>query len=343
MLFKFLGGFLLFLVLKSTIVEAQKISDFKEIRCIAGTAKVSDKGINSWKRSYEKKEAKKAELSRPHFAMSDSKGNIFIVDKESHSVLVVNPKGDIQTVAGTHEQGFTKQGVATRCMLSNPNGLFVFPDGTFFILDLGNNRIRKVDTNGKMTTLFRDPDRISFGRGLWVSSKEDTVIYSSGTELRIWTKKNGLRTYADGFTELGNICMDMNGNLIVTDRGAGKVYRLNNSTGKPEHIAGTGGGSSDKSIALEKALDGVRAVWVDPDGGLWLGCHEGDDLYYMDEEGNIEKIINGSGDGSEPFSQEPINPDTKYLSEIRSVYVDPKGNVIICHHDGGLIHLLVRK
>lgn len=322
----------------------QKISEFSEIKYIAGTAKVTEKGNNSWKKSFERKSALKAELNRPHFAMSDTNGNVFIADKESHSVLVIREDGDIETVAGTHEQGFTKSGRATSCMLSNPNGLFVFPNGVFFILDLGNSRIRKVDENGKMTTLFRDPDRISFGRGLWVSSKEDTVIYSSGTELRIWTKKNGLRTYADGFKELGNICMDVQGNLIVTDRGDSKVYRLNNATGKPEHIAGTGGGSDDKSKALGKSLDGVRAVWADSDGGLWLGCHEGDDLYYMDVNGNIEKVINGSGDldDLEPNYTGELNSKTKYLSEIRSVCVDLQGNVIICHHDGGMIHVLVK-
>ena len=324
---------------------SQKITEFSEIKCVAGTAKVTEKSNNAWKSSFERKSAKKAELNRPHFAMADTNGNIYIADKESHSILVVKEDGDIETVAGTHEQGFTKSGAAKSCMLSNPNGLYVFPKGVFFILDLGNHRIRKVDEKGKMTTLFRDPDRISFGRGLWVSKKEDTVIYSSGTELRIWTKKNGLRTYADGFKELGNICMDSKGNLIVTDRGDSKVYRLNNSTGKPEHIAGTGDKSTDKSKALGKSLDGVRAVWSDPEGGLWLGCHEGDDLYYMDEEGNIEKVINGSGDLDELelASKGEFNSDTKYLSEIRSVTVDWKGNVIICHHDGGLIHVLVKK
>jgi sugar lactone lactonase YvrE len=333
------------LMFASVSLRAQRLAQFSEIKLIAGTAKEVTKGSNSWKKSFERKSALKAELNRPHFAMADTNGNVFIADKESHSILVIREDGDIETVAGTHEQGFTKSGRATSCMLSNPNGLFVFPNGEFFILDLGNSRIRKVDENGKMTTLFRDPDRISFGRGLWVSAKEDTVIYSSGTELRIWTKKNGLRTYADGFKELGNICMDVRGNLVVTDRGDSKVYRLNNTTGKPEHIAGTGGGSDDKSKALGKSLDGVRAVWADPDGGLWLGCHEGDDLYYMDTQGNIEKVINGSGDFDdlEPNYTGELNSDTKYLSEIRSVCVDNKGNVIICHHDGGLIHVLVKK
>src|SRR5207248_323180 len=41
-----------------------------------------------------------AELSHPHIAMADRAGNIYIADKEAHSIRKVLPDGRIFTVAG---------------------------------------------------------------------------------------------------------------------------------------------------------------------------------------------------------------------------------------------------
>ena len=161
--------------------------------------------------------------------------------------------------------------------------------------------------------------------------------------LKIWTNTEPLRTYADGFEELGNICVDAKGNLIATDRGSGRVFMLNKSTEKPEHIAGNGKGKNGakKSDPKQRALEGVRAVWPTPDGGLLLGCHEGDDIYYLSPSNTISKLIDGSkniheGDGTDIKSG-------KKISETRSVTLDYNGNIIICEHDGGFIRMVEKK
>jgi DNA-binding beta-propeller fold protein YncE len=154
---------------------------------IAGTGKIGGKGVNGWKPEYEGGSAPAAELSRPHFAMADSAGNIFIADKDAHAIRKISPDGIITTVAGTNVAGDNGDGPGTEHQLSSPNGLWVTAEGTVYILDLGNNKIRRLDSNGNLVTLFTDPDGISIGRGIWVSPDETEIYYASGTRVKKWT------------------------------------------------------------------------------------------------------------------------------------------------------------
>ena len=72
---------------------------------IAGKGEMDANGINEWLAEYEGGLAINAELSRPHFAMADSLGNIYIADKESHAIRKISPNGIITTVAGKNSAG----------------------------------------------------------------------------------------------------------------------------------------------------------------------------------------------------------------------------------------------
>lgn len=80
------------------------IQKYNTLITIAGKGNIDSKGINGWKTEYEGGNAVDAELSRPHFAMADSNGNIYIADKDAHAVRkIVNEK--IYTVADTNIAG----------------------------------------------------------------------------------------------------------------------------------------------------------------------------------------------------------------------------------------------
>ena len=115
-------------------------------------------GINFWQPSYEGGPASAAALSGPHIANADAFGNVYIADKFSHAILKITADGNIHTFAGTHVAGFNGDGPApaNTLQLNLPNGLFVFPDGTVYLLDPGNRRIRRVGTDGIMTTIVTD-------------------------------------------------------------------------------------------------------------------------------------------------------------------------------------------
>ena len=145
--------------------------------------------VSFWNPVFEGLSATNVTLSRPHIAMADPAGNIFIADKNSHSVLKITTDGRIHTVAGAHSAG-NGPDIATpgtQVALNQPNGLWVRSDGTVYILDTGNGKVRRLAPGGTMTTLFTDAGGISIGRGLWVRDDEALVYYASQTKLRQWT------------------------------------------------------------------------------------------------------------------------------------------------------------
>jgi hypothetical protein len=83
----------------------------------------------------------------------DGSGNLLIADDGNGRIRKVDGGGIITTLAGNGSQGYRGEGgAATNASLFGPSGVAVDPSGNVFIADQGNNRIRKVDTNGTITT-----------------------------------------------------------------------------------------------------------------------------------------------------------------------------------------------
>ena len=195
-------------------------------------------GINFWTSDMEGGPATSASLSNPHIAAADAYGNIYVADKASHAILKLTPDGTIHTFAGTHAPGFNGDGPApaTSLQITSPNGLFVFPNGTVYLLDPGNHRIRKVDPQGIMTTIVNDPEPRWYpsGRALWVSPDETLIYYThefapvppsiiaDGAVVKQWTRSAGISTVCSkevGFRNPANIAVNpVDGKLYVTDR-----------------------------------------------------------------------------------------------------------------------------
>jgi len=313
---------------------------------VAGKGEKDNSGEIGWKDEFENGNAIDAELTRPHFAMADSIGNIFIADKDAHGIRKVTVDGKIHTVAGTNKLGFNGDGLGIECQLSSPNGLWVKPDGTVYILDLGNDKIRRLDVAGNLETVVDDDEGITLGRGIWVTESEDTIFYASGSKIKIWTKSAGISVYSSGYRALGNIVMDKNGFLVVTDRSANLVYRINKDGSEKEIIAGngTGTGGGNGYLATETGLDGVRGVWFLDDNSYFVATHEGSQIWYIDINGKIHLFLNGK-DGDRYHSGDGENYRTPgyKISEPRSVTVDYSGNVLITENDNGYIRKIENK
>lgn len=304
-------------------------------------------GVSYWQSQFEGGPAAYASLSRPHFAMADAVGNIYIADKNSHSVLRIGTNGLVYTHAGTHEGGFNGEGpaAATSLQLNFPNALWVRSDGTVYVLDTENARVRRVTTNGVMSTLFNAKNDVSSGldggRMLWVKDDETLAYFGNEDRIRKWTPSGGLQTLANGFTELGCFYVEASGRLLVADRGAHYVYRVL-ADGSRTVIAGNGttSGGGDGAAALATGLYGPRGVWAVPTGGYLLLLHDGAQLWYVNAGNTMHLLINGlggngfvhGGDGQHFYA-----PDQFNLGEGRSVTMDAAGNILICESDYGFI------
>lgn len=314
------------------------------LETLAGDGIGRTDGVSYWQPQFEGADARTVSLSRPHYAMADRAGNLYIADKNSHSVLRLAPDGTIHTHAGTHTGGFNGEGplAATNLQLNAPNALWVRADGTVYVLDTDNGRVRRVDTNGMGTTLFlakSDGSALNGGRCLWVKDDETRAYFGNETRIRRWTLGNGVQTLTSGFAELGTFYVEAGGDLIAADRGAHYVYRIT-PDGTKTLLAGNGStsGGGDGFPALQTALSGARGVWPVPTGGYLFLMHDGCQLWYMDTASTMHLLLNGAGGtthgGDGAFFYDPAQLK---ISEGRSVSLDYAGNIILCESDYGYL------
>jgi streptogramin lyase len=106
-----------------------------KIHHVAGTGKKGFTGNGG--------SAREATLSGPKGIAVGPGGDVYLVDTESHSIRVIAAKtGRLELLVGTGEKGDGPDGPAAACRLARPHGVWVDPDGTVFIGDSENHRVR---------------------------------------------------------------------------------------------------------------------------------------------------------------------------------------------------------
>jgi hypothetical protein len=315
---------------------------FETLETLAGSG-LAGPDTNDWDPSFEGGSALDADLSTPHNALGDAEGNTFIADKDAHAIRKVTPDGVISTVAGMNERGDDGDSPAlgAESHLNQPNGLWVKPDGTVYILDLGNKKLRRLDPDGTLTTLFVAPTLVT-GRGLWVADDESLAYVCAGSEVLRWTPEAGVEVLATGFGELGNLFVTSDNLLFVTDRGANRVFRID-ADGTVTATAGSGttSGSINGQFLSDVPLDGVRGIWGAGNGFLF-GTHEGSQVLYEDSTGYFHVFIDGAKNAHAGDGHALSTPGAK-VSEVRSITINPAGDLLVTENDRGFIRIARKK
>ena len=128
-----------------------------------------------------------AQLFAPEGLATDAAGNVYIADTGNQKIRKITAKtGIITTVAGTGAKGFFgDNGLAVSAELKNPTDVAVDSSGNLYIADNGNSRIRKVSSNGIITTIAGTDQSGSSGDGgpainAELISPEGVALDSSG-------------------------------------------------------------------------------------------------------------------------------------------------------------------
>lgn len=98
--------------------------------------------------------ATSAQLSMPTSVAVDLTGNLYIAETYGHRIRRVTSDGFIATVAGNGTSGFSGDGgAAIMAQLKSPTGVTIDWAGSLYIVDAGNDRIRKVTPDGLISTV----------------------------------------------------------------------------------------------------------------------------------------------------------------------------------------------
>ena len=187
--------------------------------------------------------ASQAQLNFPTGVAVDEAGNLYIADWSNARIRKVDGTGTITTIAGTGELGFGGDGgPAIQARLSLPYSVAVDDAGNLYIADQYNNRIRRVDSTGTITTIAGTGERRFGGDG--------------GPAIQ---------------AQLGDptgVAVDGAGNLYIADQYNNRIRRVD-STGTITTIAGTGE-RGFSGPATQAQLDDPTGVAVDGAGTLYI-------------------------------------------------------------------------
>ncbi|MGA1984234.1 MAG: Ig-like domain repeat protein [Acidobacteriaceae bacterium] len=192
--------------------------------------------------------ATQALLSNPDGIAFDGDHTLYISDTGNNVIRKVNlTTGIITTVAGTGTAGFSGDGgPATSGQLNNPWGIALGSDGSLYIADLSNNRIRKVSPSGTLSTLAGNG-----GNG--------------------FAGDNGPATAALLNVPAG-VAVDVAGNVFIADSGNSLVREVDANTGVISTHSGNQTGLSDGGGAIVGVTpyEGPYALFFDGWGNLYV-------------------------------------------------------------------------
>ena len=249
--------------------------------------------------------AKLAALNVEVDVSADRAGNIFIADQFNNRIRKIATDGTISTVVGTGAAGYSGDGgPAVDAQINTPTSVFADIAGNLYIADVGNQRIRKVDPSGIITTLAGNGSKGYGGDG---GPAVDASFY------------NAVR-----------VVVDPSGNVLVADQSNHRI-RLITPAGIVTTIAGNGAGtpasgafSGDGGPATSASLNNPTAVTVNTAGVIYIADQFNQRIRQVAVNGIITTI---AGNGNAGFSGDGGPATAATLNYPGGITLDAAGNL----------------
>ncbi|CAL1517227.1 IPT/TIG domain-containing protein [Chitinophaga sp. MM2321] len=234
----------------------------------------------------------------PWRAAVDAQGNMYVADRDNHRIRKITPAGVVSTFAGTGTAGF-EDGPAATAKFNQPIDITLDPAGNLYVADNLNHRIRKIATDGSVSTVAGD----------------GTAGFADGTGT------------AAKLRNPSGIDMDKDGNLVVADRTNHRI-RMIAPDGVVTTIAGDGvSGYKDGAAAAARFAD-PYGITVDHAGNIIVADLSNNKIRKITAEGIVSTVAgtsngfaNGAGGGAQ-FSQ----PTDVCVDADDNIYVADLGN-----------------
>jgi RHS repeat-associated protein len=243
-----------------------------------------------------------ARLNMPYGVAIDTAGNLYIADLYNHRIRRVDTNGIITTFAGIGTPGYGGDGgPVTQAQLNGPVDVTLDAQGNLYIADADNGRIRKVDTNGIITTVA------------------GTTPWSYGGD--------GGPAIQAGFDFPFGVAVDASGNIYVADVWGYRVRKID-ADGIITTVAGDGewGYGGDGGPATQAQLDEPNSVVLDAQGNLYIADSYNSRIRKVYTNGIITTIAGSggwtnSGDGGPATEADFYSPTGLAVTQSGTLYI----------------------
>ncbi|WP_244163296.1 stalk domain-containing protein [Paenibacillus pectinilyticus] len=267
--------------------------------------------------------ASEAFFNEPSGLAQDAKGNVYVADAGNNAIRKIDASGMVSTVAGNGVPG-NKDGKGAAASFNHPSDIAVTADGTIYVADSLNHAIRKITTDGQVTTLTASASRviqIRPGEASFAGDFNDGALAKAA------------------FNEPSGLALDSKGNLFVSDTGNQRIRYIDFGTGLVTTVAGSTPTVTTSSIygknelyaegdfadgeALKSKFDFPKGLAVTSEGGLIIADSLNHSVRYL-LNGKVTTLAGtlqtGETDGVEQAAQF-YNPT--------DVLVTTQGNLIV--------------
>ncbi len=299
----------------------------------------------------------------------DAVGNIYVADTGNNMVMRLSPNGTLIAIAGNGNGAFSGEGgPAVKASLHDPAGVAVDAAGNLYIADEFNNRIRKVTSDGTITTvagtgtpgfsgdggpavaaqLYYPHDVKTDAAGnLYIADSSNQRVREvssagiistiAGNGAAAFSGDNGTATAASLNTPLA-IALDANGNLYISDSVNQRVRKVAlNGTITTAAGSGQTGFAGDGGPATQAELNGPSGLSVDGQGNVYFADVVNNRIRKISTGGIINTV---AGNGIERFSGDGGPAIAASLDTPFDVAVDGAGNLWIADSNNRRVRLV---
>jgi uncharacterized protein (TIGR03437 family) len=236
---------------------------------------------------------------------ADRAGNLYIADQYNHRIRKIAADGIITTVAGTGIPGYSGDGgPAVNAQINTPTGVFADTAGNIYIAEPGNQRIRKVDPTGTITTI-------------------------AGNGSQGYSGDGGPATSASLYNAV-RVAVDPAGNVVIADQSNHRIRRVT-PAGIITTIAGNGAGtpaagafSGDGGQATAASLNNPTALAITPAGVIYIADQFNQRIRSVATNGIITTV---AGNGTPGFSGDGGPATAASLNYPGGITLDAAGNL----------------
>lgn len=263
-----------------------------------------------------------AQLAYPRGLAFDAADNLYISDTGNNRVRRVDAgDGSITTFAGNgvyidYDLDVGDGLLAPFAELSAPLGLAFDADGNLYIAESGNNRVRKVDTAGFISTFA--------GTGIWGQGG--------------YAGDGGLATAAKLNYPM-DVAFDVAGNLYISDSNNYRVRMVEKTSKNISTIAGQGypGWSPDGTLAVDAYVCNPTGLAFDADGNLYIADFGISRVLKIDTAGKLSTVAGNGGFG---YSGDGGAATAANLNLPMAVAVDGSGTMYVADANNNRIRRL---